>query len=140
MTGKKIIQRQSVLKKAVLEQLRRTPIIEVSCDKVGIHRTTLYRWMRQSPTFQKEVDAALAEGRVVVSDIAESQILSLIKDKKMDAIRFWLTNNSARYANKLELSGKIATDEPLTPEQKAIVKRAVELSSFNNRNKNTNEK
>jgi len=121
--------RQGKLKKAVLEQLCRTPIVEVACEKAGINRTTLHRWMKKSVSFAKEVETALNEGRVLVSEVAESQMLSLIKDKKMDAIRFWLTNNSPRYADKLQILNKATEDEVLTPKQQAIVKRAIELGS-----------
>ena len=128
--------RQSKLKKAALEQLRRTPIMEVVCDKVGINRTTLYRWIKASPIFAREVETAIVEGRFLVSDIAESQVLSLIKEGEMNAIRFWLTNNSPRYANKLELSGSVTnTEKELSAEQKALIKKAFKLSIFRNYDK-----
>jgi len=130
---KTISMRQTKLKQAMLEQLKRTPILEAACDKVGINRTTLYRWTKTSKQFAQDVEIALIEGRFFISDIAESQVLALIKAGKMDAIRFWLTNNSPRYANKLELSGSVNNaDKELSAEQKALVRKAFKLSSFKN--------
>ncbi len=136
MSKQKTIKvRQTKLKQAMLEQLRRTPILEVACEKVGINRTTLYRWMKKSSSFSKEVEVATTEGRILVSEIAESQILSLIKNQKMDAIRFWLINNSPRYTDKLHIVSKDTKEEIMTPKQQAIYKRAIELGSFDHKNK-----
>lgn len=127
---KTIAMRQTKLKQAVLEQLKRTPILEAACDKAGINRTTLYRWTKVSKQFAQKVETALVEGRFFISDIAESQVLALIKAGKMDAIRFWLTNNSPRYANKLELSGSVNAEVELSTKQKALIRKALKLSIF----------
>jgi ACT domain-containing protein len=31
-------------KDALLEQLKKTPIIQIACEKIGLSRTTYYRW------------------------------------------------------------------------------------------------
>lgn len=138
MNKEKTIQiRQGKLKKALLEQLKRTPTIGLACEKTGVARATFYRWTKTSKKFAKEVDLAIAEGRVFISDIAESQIFSLIKDRKFEAIKFWLTKNEPRYKDKLELSGTVSTkDEPLTAEQKALIRQALKLSSLRNCGRN----
>ncbi len=121
--------KQRKLKKAFLEQLKRTPTIELACEKSGVARTNIYRWVRNSKTFAKEVDLALTEGRIFISDIAESQIFSLIKDKKFDAIRFWLQSNNPRYGNKLEIKGHLTNaSEPLTAEQAKLLREALKLA------------
>ena len=94
---------------------------------------TYYRWVKASKKFAREAEEAIFEGRLFISDIAESQIFSLIKDKKIEAIKYWLSHNNSRYANKLELSGTVTTkDEPLTAEQKALIRKALQLSSLRN--------
>ncbi len=121
--------KQRKLKKAFLEQLKRTPTVELSCEKTQISRTSVYRWMRKSKKFAKEVDLALTEGRIFISDIAESQIFSLIKDKKFDAIRFWLQSNNPRYGNRLEIKGHLThANEPLTVEQAKLLREALKLA------------
>lgn len=134
MSKEKTIKiRQAKLKKALLEQLMRTPIIEIGCEKVGISRMTFYRWTKTSKQFAKEAEEALFEGRLFISDIAESQLFSLVKDKKIEAIKYVLKHNNPRYADRLELSGTVSTkDEPLTAEQKVLIRQALKLSSLRN--------
>lgn len=125
--------RQNKLKEVFLEQLKRTPTIETSCQKVGIARATVYRWIKASGKFEKKVDESLVEGRTFMSDIAENQLFSLIGDKKIEAIRLYLSTHNARYGNKLELSGSVLSkDEPLTKEQKKLIREALKLSSLRN--------
>ncbi len=125
--------RQNKLKTAFLEQLKRTPTIETSCQKVGVARATVYRWMKASRKFEKQVDEALVEGRAFMSDIAETQLFSLIGERELSAIRLYLTTHNPRYSNKLELSGSLTTrDQPLTKEQKKLIREALKLSSLRN--------
>lgn len=132
--------RQSKLKEAFLEQLKRTPTIETSCQKVGIARATVYRWIKASGKFEKKVDEALVEGRTFMSDIAENQLFSLIGEKKIEAIRLYLSTHNARYGNKIELSGSVSSkDEPLTKEQKKLIREALKLSSLRNYDKKENK-
>jgi hypothetical protein len=123
--------RQNKLKEAFLEQLKRTPTVETACQKVGIARATVYRWIKVGKRFEKQVDEALTEGRAFMSDVAESQLFSLIGDKEIAAIRLYLSTHNPRYSNKLELSGNVSTkDEPLTKEQKKLIREALRLSSL----------
>lgn len=125
-----ITARQNKLKEAFLEQLKRTPTIETACQKVGVARATVYRWINGNKSFEKKVDEALTEGRTFMSDIAENQLFSLIGEKKIEAIRMYLSTHNPRYSNKLEVSGSISKDEPLTKEQKKLIREALKLSSL----------
>lgn len=123
--------RQNKLKEAFLGQLKRTPTIETACQKVVVSRATVYRWIKISKSFEKKVDEALTEGRAFMVDVAENQLFSLIGEKKFEAIRLLLTTHNPRYSNKLELSGSVnAKDEPLTAEQKSLIREALKLSSI----------
>jgi predicted DNA-binding protein (UPF0251 family) len=125
--------RQDKLKAVFLEQIKRTPTIETACQKVGIGRATVYRWVNSSKQFKKKVEEALTEGRIFMSDVAESQLFSLIGDKKIEAIRLYLSTHNPRYNNKIELSGTVTTkDAPLSKEQKQLIKKALQLSSLRN--------
>lgn len=132
MSRRKTIEvRQDKLKTVFLEQLKRTPTIETACQKVGIGRATVYRWVNSNKQFKKKVEEALTEGRTFMSDVAESQLFSLIGDKKIEAIRLYLSTHNSRYNNKIELSGTVTTkDAPLTKEQKQLIKKALQLSSL----------
>ena len=132
MSRKQTIKiRQDKLKEVFLDQLKRTPTIETSCQKVGVARATVYRWIKASNKFEKQVDEALDQGRAFMSDIAENQLFSLISSRDLPAIRLFLTTHNTRYSNKLELSGNITTkNEPLTKEQKKLIREALKLSSL----------
>ncbi len=123
--------RQDKLKTVFLEQLKRTPTIETACQKVGVGRATVYRWVNSNKQFKKKVEEGLTEGRTFMSDVAESQLFSLIGDKKIEAIRLYLSTHNPRYNNKIELSGTVTTkDAPLSKEQKQLIKKALQLSSL----------
>lgn len=126
-------RRQERQKTMLFEQLRRLPIREVAYEKIGISRMTVSRWRKASKKFADEMDAAISEGRAFMVEVAESQLFALIGEKEFHAIRLYLTTHSDRYANKLALSGTITTkDEPLTREQKALIRQALRLSSLRN--------
>jgi len=125
--------RQKKIREAFIEQLKRTPTIETSCQKVGIGRATIYRWMKKSKGFETNVQEALLEGRLLMNDVAENQLFALIGEKKYEAIKFYLSTHNSRYSNKIELSGSVSTnDTPLTKEQKKLIREALKLSTIRN--------
>lgn len=133
-------QRQKQQKTMLLEQFKKTPIVQVACEKIGVGRSTYYRWRKEDESFAKEADQALNEGCLLVNDMAESQLISAIRDKNLTAIIFWLKHHHNAYRTKVELSGKIETGEELTPKQKKIIEKALALASFYQSNSQTNEK
>lgn len=116
-----------VTKQLILDQLRKNPIIEAACQKAGISRMTFYRWKKRSRTFAKQADEALADGRLLVSDIAESQLISAVKDRNIPAIMYWLRHHHPSYANRLQIKHAL-DEEALTPEQEKLVRRALSLA------------
>lgn len=86
----------------IVESLDRTPIVEVACSKVGINRATFYRWMQEDPVFKKDAEEALERGREKTNDVAESQLITSLKNGNMNAVKFWLSNNNTRYKRKVE--------------------------------------
>lgn len=123
-------------KKRLIEQLRKTPIVQIACEKTGISRATFYRWC-QEEEFAKEARDSLQKGKSLVNDLAESQLISSIKDKRLPAISFWLKYNHPDYRTKVELSG-INNQENLSKEQEEQIMLALELLK-GERNEKTNE-
>lgn len=109
----------------IIEQLRKTPIVQICCEKVGVSRSTYYRWRDEDKTFAKLSDQALADGIALMNDVAESQLLSAIRDKNISAIFYWLNHRHAAYSNKLEITTKV-NDGSLTPEQQELIAKALE--------------
>ena len=117
-------------KQLLIEQLKKTPIIQIACEKINIGRATFYRWKKDDENFSTQVDEALLDGNELVNDMAESQLMSAIKDKNLTAIIFWLKNHHQSYATKIEVTAKLKhDDEQLTPEQEALVMKALKLAS-----------
>jgi len=113
----------------MLEQLKKTPVVQIAVEKVGISRSTFYRWKEEDKEFAKEADQALAEGVALVNDMAESQLLSAIRDRNISAIFYWLNHRHSAYSNKLEITAKVK-DETLSPEQEELIKKALKHASL----------
>lgn len=112
-----------------LAELVKVPIVQVACEKTGLSRNSVYRWRKEDKEFLKKMDEAYAEGVALVSDMSESQLLTLIKEKNYSAISFWLRHRNDNYKNKLEITTKEDSEE-LTPSQAKIVKQALKLANI----------
>ena len=117
-------------KQLLIEQLKKTPVVQVACEKIGIGRATFYRWKNDDEKFTAAVNEAISDGNGLVNDMAESQLMSAIKDKNLTAIIFWLRNHHPSYATRVEVTAKLKhDDEQLSPEQEALVMKALKLAS-----------
>ena len=116
------------LKESFLEQLRKTPILQVACEKLSIHRMSVYRWRKDDPAFDKAIEEALLDGQLLVNDLAESQLISAIKDRNMHAVMAWLKHHHPAYRTRVEIDGKVTAAQELTPEQEEMVRKALELA------------
>lgn len=114
------------IKVQLIEELRKVPIVQVSCEKCGVSRNSFYQWKRKDRKFSDEVDKALSEGESFVNDMSESQLLQLIKEKNFPAIRFWLNHRHPKFKEKIEVTTKII-DESLTTEQEEVVRNALQM-------------
>ena len=130
-----IQKRQEKEKLAILEQLKKTPIIQVACERVGVARATFYRWRKDDKPFNESVEIAVEQGLNLINDMAESQLLSAIKEKNMSAIMFWLRSHHSAYKTKVELTTK-HLDRELTPEEKELIKQAISMAQVQERNLN----
>lgn len=117
-------------KNELIEQLRKTPIIEVACKKTGIGRATFYRWRNMDSKFAEETDLAIQEGSQLVNDMAESQLINAIKDGNLTSIIFWLKNHHRQYSPKLEVTTK-NVDLPLTEDQKELIRKSLSMAFAN---------
>ncbi len=126
-----ISKRQQSEKSLLLEQLRKIPVVQIACEKSGVGRATYYRWRQEDQEFAKNADEALQEGSLFINDLAESQLLTLIKDGNLGAIALWLKTHHAVYTSKLEIMAKIKNEsEALTPEQEVLVTKALKLAAL----------
>lgn len=118
------------LEDALIEQLKEMPILQFACKKVNVSRASYYRW-RQDPEFAKAADTAIAEGEALITDMSESQLISLIRDRNFQALQLWLRHHHPKYGNKVEVTGHLnVKEELLTPEQEELVKKALGLAGL----------
>jgi ACT domain-containing protein len=125
-------------KETVIKQLKKTPIVQVTCKKVGISRATFYRWKKEDKEFGNDAEAAIEEGLGLINDMAESQLISAIKEGNLTGIIFWLKNHHRQYSPKLEVTTKDG-DIPLTEEQKILIKKSLAMAYRDNKKEETNE-
>ena len=114
----------------LIEQLKKTPVVQVACEKCGVGRSTYYRWRKEDAEFTQLSDQALLDGSLLVNDMAESQLMSAIKDKNMTAIIFWLKHHHPAYLTKVEITSSQIKDPMLTAEQEDAVKKALLMAGI----------
>lgn len=115
----------------LVEQLKKTPIVQLACEKSGVSRATYYRWRKESDEFSEAADLALTESVALMNDMAESQLLSSIRDGNLTGIIFWLKNRHSAYATRVQVDATHRlVDEKLTPEQQEVVEEALRLSGI----------
>lgn len=115
-------------KEQVLEQLKKVPIVQVACSKVGIGRATYYRWRKDDPAFAEATEMALRDGVGVINDMAESQLITEMKEGNLSALTFWLRNRHPAYTTRIEVTGRPVSEAiVITEEQQEIIRRSVAL-------------
>jgi hypothetical protein len=116
-------------KKAMVVQLRKTPIVQLACERTDVGRSTYYKWRVNDSTFARAADRALEAGRFFINDLAKSKLLQLIKDGNLTAIIFWLKHNDPKFAtvNRIIHEYETATTK-LSVEEESII--AQEMSKL----------
>ncbi len=109
-------------KKALIAQLRKTPIVQLACERVAVGRSTYYKWRAEDKIFGRAADQAKESGKFLVNDIAESRLLNLIQNDNLTAIIFWLKHNHPSYT----ILGRMIDEydvvrDRLSVEEKAII-------------------
>ena len=91
------MRKSKKLLKQIVEDLRETPIIQTVCKKNNISRNTFYKWRKNDPDFDKEVQEALDLGDSVVTDMCKSQLISSIQNGNMGSVKYWLSNKHSDF-------------------------------------------
>lgn len=118
-------------KDLILEQLKKTPIVQLACERSGVSRATFYRWKSEDTEFKKSAELSIIEGETLITEMTEGQLVSLIKDKNFHAIQLWLRHHHPKYSHRVEVNATFNSPvEQLTPEQEAVIKEALKLASL----------
>lgn len=86
------------LQKQFLEQFEKMPNISLICEKLGLSKNTVYRWIEEDQDFKLRMDEASSIGVMSINDLAESKLISRINQNDMPAIKYWLEHNNVKYA------------------------------------------
>lgn len=97
----KIRDRQAKQKQVFLEAFKRMPNVFAVCQRIGIGRTTYYRWIEEDTVFRKQMDEARSEGWDNLNDIIELALIQKAKEKHPSAMFFFLRHNHPRYAESI---------------------------------------
>ena len=84
-------------KQKLLKELEKCGNVFVSCSKVGINRSTFYRWKESDDIFRGEAEKVERLGRADNTDIGEHALMMNVKKGNMDAIKYLLRHNSPMY-------------------------------------------
>ena len=127
--NKTVEERQEKDKHVLVESLKEMPIIQVTCKRAGVSRATYYRWRKEDKDFLGQSEDAMAQGFEFINDMSESQIVTLIKEKKLQAMVIWLKHHHPRYGSKVRSYSPVTKREDLTPEENSILLEALKLAS-----------
>ncbi len=138
MTYKKILSRQKKEKVLLLENLEKYPIIQIACEKTWISRATYYRWIEEDSEFWNKVEIAIQNWRNLVNDIAESNLISLVKEKHPWAIYYRLNNNHLRYSYKNNIQNVIIQTSKQEKKQIQNILSKLNTNEYEEANKKRN--
>lgn len=106
-------------KHKLLAEIAKSGNVYLSCMKTGVDKSTYYRWCKEDKGFKKEANLAQRQGRENNCDVAEQSLMLLVKDKKLEAIKYVLGHNSPRYkpkkTNNVVIEHRTASKTPLAP-------------------------
>jgi hypothetical protein len=128
-TNPEVAERIANEKRKLIDALKEMPIIVAACKRGGASTATYYRWRSEDKRFRRESEDALEQGCLYINDMSESQLIGLIKEKKMPAIALWLRHHHPRYGSQARPYVPIAEAEDLTDGERQVVLEALALAS-----------
>lgn len=96
--------------KLFLEEIRKTPIVSAVCNKLGISRQSVYRWLNEDKQFRILYKEALSQGTDNINDLAESKLIGAIDRSEPWSVKYWLESNSHKYLRPRLPANNIRTE------------------------------
>lgn len=97
----KILDRQEKQKQEFVEAFKKMPNVLAICQRMGIGRTTYYRWLKEDASFSQQVNEAESQGREHLNDAIELALIQKAKEMNPTAMIYYLKHNHPRYAESL---------------------------------------
>lgn len=99
------------LKKKYLEMLEESPFPTIVARKLGINKSTIYRWKKKDYEFRHKVEDAIQRGRESMTEVVEGVTYSEAKKGNMQACRLILESNDKRYRKPRQIIPFESPDE-----------------------------
>lgn len=87
----------SDLIKRIETELENVPSIRRAAKIVGVHHSTIYKWMGAHIDFYRRVTIAIELGRDTINDVAEGVVIGGLQKGDLNAAKYWLSHNDQRY-------------------------------------------
>jgi len=84
-------------KRKFLDVLDECPFPTIAAKRVGIDKSTIYRWRKKDIKFRNKMEDFLERGRESMVDVVEGVTFNEAKKGNMQACRMILESNSKRY-------------------------------------------
>jgi len=91
------MRKSKKLQKQIIAELEKMPNKSYVCQKLGISRQTLYRWLSDDHDFSSDIDVAIRIGNESMCDLAESKIIEKVKEGDFRAAKYILDNRHKDY-------------------------------------------
>ncbi len=120
-----IRKRQEKEMTLLLEALEESPNLGQALTRVGINRSTYYRWRQDDQMFALNADNAMWNGREKTADMVEMSLLSKARDGNVQAQKIYLEHNHPRY-KRYGLFDTEETDGKLSLERQQQISEAIQ--------------
>lgn len=97
----KILDRQEKQKQEFIETFKKMPNVLAVCQRIGVGRTTYYRWLKEDKAFSQQIDEAEQLGREHLNDAIELALIQKAKEMNPTAMIYFLKHNHPRYTENL---------------------------------------
>jgi len=123
-------------RKIILAELEKNGLVGYACQKAGVGRETYYRWLKRNDRFAKLAEEASEMGTSLITDIAESNLIVLVKKRDWLGTKYWLSHRHIAFSEKLQYMERLeslridnqkADNSKLGPEERELIKKAIEL-------------
>jgi len=111
--SKTIRDRQIATKEEILKIAEEISIDSQICKKVGLGRSTFYRWLKDDEVFAKKFVEATRMGVSYICDRAEINIIKKLLEGDLKASMFWLKHHREDYVSKWDIHGHFKMDHEL---------------------------
>lgn len=103
------------IKNRLIIEIEKYGNVYAACLKIGVNRSTVYRWVNKNKRLKKEIEEAITIGRANICDMAENSVLQNIKNGNQKAAEYVLSHNSDRYRKKETSNVVIVHKKDFTP-------------------------